>query len=84
MAPAQVPQTGRPLAQRLLEAVAEDQAGDGGAFAAGDDQGIEGIELCRLADFAHGVAHPLEHLAVFTEISLEGEHANGHGPLAVR
>ncbi len=68
---------GAEVAQGLLEAVAEDEPGDGRALAAGDDERVDLVELGDLADLADGMAHGFEHLAVLAEVALEGEHANG-------
>ena len=80
IAPAQVPQTGRPLraevAQRGLEAVGEDEPGDGSAFAAGDDERVEALKLLDLPHLHDLMADPFEHLAVFAKIALQREHAN--------
>src|SRR5690606_20362026 len=59
--------------ERPLEPVAEDEPGDGGALAAGDDQGIEVVQLARPTDLHHFVAHAFEHLAMFAEVALQRE-----------
>jgi hypothetical protein len=41
-------------------------------------------QLGRLANFEHRVAQPLERLAVFTKVSLQGKDPDREGPVAIR
>jgi hypothetical protein len=75
------PSAGADLAKWLLKPIAEDEAGDRGALAAGDDERIKVSKLIGFTDFVGMVAKPLEHLAVLAEVALEGEYANAPGAL---
>jgi hypothetical protein len=71
------PAAGAEVAEGLLETVGEDEAGNRGAFAAGNDEGVQVAEVFGFANLVGEVAQPTEHLAVLAEVALEGEYANG-------
>src|SRR6185437_9100294 len=64
------------VAQRLLEAIAEDEPRNGRAFATGDDERIDPFEFGRLSDFGDALPHLFELLAVLAKVALERQHPN--------
>lgn len=68
---------GHELSQRTGEAVLLYELTHGGAFAAGDDETIELLELRRQAHLPHPGPQAPEHAGVLAEGALEGEDADG-------
>lgn len=62
---------------RFVQVVGEEEAGDGGAFAAGDDEAVEPIELVGVADFTGVDVEGTQTDGVLAEVALEGEDADG-------
>ena len=87
MAPAQVPQTGLPLAQKSRSGCWKPLLRMSRAMVVLSPPGMMSASIsatAALADLRDRVAQPLEHLAVLAEVALEGEDADGHGSRAVQ
>ena len=68
---------GGELAQRLGQVFDLEQLEHGGAFAAGHDEAVAGVQLLRGADFDGASSGALHGFAVSVKIALEGEDADG-------
>ena len=83
MAPAQVPQIGRPSCaqapDRLAQLVDVEQPRDRRALAAGDDQRVDAGEMRRQPHLDRLDAESSEHGDVLGEVALQRQHANGWG-----
>ena len=64
------------LNEWLDHAFSVQQLEHGGAFAAGHDQAVAGVQLLSRADFDSAASGPLHGFAVSVEIALQGEYTD--------